>query len=335
MQTDVDQISFLKKGIYKITNLKTGRWYVGSVVSSNFRLRFKRHLNLLLNGKHENLHLQRAFDKYGQENFEFKILEILETNIFEREQYYLDTYFDELYNMNPFASKPPCFSTATTETKNKSIAGRKIFNQEALIYYNQIKKSEIKIEDVPRKFHAYINRYLTVVPWNKGLTKETHDFSFLRGVKKTCSEKFLNRAKQVGLKRRTLSKKINCFLYDGSFYKQFGSITEIVEYSKNTNDLVLILSSERKKDFTLEPNNIGKVLRHKQPHHKGLIFRWEDDSSIVNPLLPRDIRFNFKTFDQCFFYKHCLLLEQSNKDNSVNSEEPYLLGDTEPSSIEI
>ena len=59
-------------GIYKITNTITNNFYIGSTV--NFYNRFKKHRHSLNNNKHENIHLQRAFNKYGEDFFEFKII---------------------------------------------------------------------------------------------------------------------------------------------------------------------------------------------------------------------------------------------------------------------
>lgn len=64
----------MKGYIYKITNLKNGKFYIGSTL--NFESRKKKHLNDLQNGTHHNIHLKRAFEKYGEESFEFSYKEI-------------------------------------------------------------------------------------------------------------------------------------------------------------------------------------------------------------------------------------------------------------------
>lgn len=62
----------MNTGIYTIEHLGTGRRYVGSAV--NFANRWRSHLHLLRNGRHHSVHLQRAWDKYGEANFVFKKL---------------------------------------------------------------------------------------------------------------------------------------------------------------------------------------------------------------------------------------------------------------------
>lgn len=65
--------------------------YIGSAV--DFYLRFKKHISDLRRDKHDNKHLQRAWNKYGENNFKFEIVEIIndKNKLIEREQYYMDS----------------------------------------------------------------------------------------------------------------------------------------------------------------------------------------------------------------------------------------------------
>ena len=60
-------------GIYKIINVVNNKFYVGSAV--NFNRRKTRHFSELRNNKHNNKHLQAAWNKYGGEAFVFAIVE--------------------------------------------------------------------------------------------------------------------------------------------------------------------------------------------------------------------------------------------------------------------
>lgn len=80
-------------GIYKIANKINGKFYIGS--SNDIKDRWREHRNALNQNKHHSNHLQRAWNKYGEENFEFEIIEefedITETELREREKHYLET----------------------------------------------------------------------------------------------------------------------------------------------------------------------------------------------------------------------------------------------------
>lgn len=76
-------------GIYKITNNIDGKSYYGS--SKNIRKRWLKHKNELNKNKHINILLQRAWNKYGEDNFIFSVVEECDVeNLLIIEQKYLD-----------------------------------------------------------------------------------------------------------------------------------------------------------------------------------------------------------------------------------------------------
>ena len=78
-------------GIYKITCLSNKKFYIGSSV--DIKKRWNEHIWELNNGKHCNKHLQDAWNKYGQGNFKFEIIEKCgKNNILQKEQEYIDLY---------------------------------------------------------------------------------------------------------------------------------------------------------------------------------------------------------------------------------------------------
>lgn len=60
-------------GIYGIKNTVSGKWYIGQ--TTNLLKRIYGHSSKLINGKHNNAHLQSSFNKYGRDSFEFHVLE--------------------------------------------------------------------------------------------------------------------------------------------------------------------------------------------------------------------------------------------------------------------
>lgn len=88
--------------IYKIVNKYNGKIYYGS--AKNVIKRFNRHKNDLRRDKHVNTHLQRAWNKYGEDIFDFEVVEEVSDNmLLIVEQKYLDINYDG-YNIGLSAS---------------------------------------------------------------------------------------------------------------------------------------------------------------------------------------------------------------------------------------
>jgi group I intron endonuclease len=82
----------VNSGIYKITNVKNGKVYIGS--AQNIHRRWKEHLRTLSNGTHHCKYLQNAFNKYGEKFFILSTKELIEDSSkhIEREQFWMDYY---------------------------------------------------------------------------------------------------------------------------------------------------------------------------------------------------------------------------------------------------
>lgn len=82
-------------GIYKITNNKNGKIYIGYATVS-FGDRRDTHFACLRNGYHFNKELQNDFVKYGEDSFVFDVVEVINSDDIEiykeREQYYIKEY---------------------------------------------------------------------------------------------------------------------------------------------------------------------------------------------------------------------------------------------------
>lgn len=77
----------MNKGIYKITNLKNNKVYIGQ--TENFVNREQNHFYWLDNGEHHNEHLQKSYNKYGKDNFIFEVIEETE-DLDTRELYWIN-----------------------------------------------------------------------------------------------------------------------------------------------------------------------------------------------------------------------------------------------------
>lgn len=137
----------MKIGIYQIRNIINNKVYIGS--SIHIIKRFREHKNLLKRERHHSLHLQNAWNEYGEQNFIFEILEEVgeENLLFEREQYWMDknmSYKQENgYNINQYAES--CY----VRGENHPFYG-------------------VKREDHSERMMGKNNPMYGVSPWNKG-----------------------------------------------------------------------------------------------------------------------------------------------------------------------
>ena len=82
-------VDMKQSGIYFITNTINGKTYVGS--SNHISRRWNMHKHDLRKNKHDNTHLQRAWNKYGENVFKFEIAELVNTDeLLSVEQNYLN-----------------------------------------------------------------------------------------------------------------------------------------------------------------------------------------------------------------------------------------------------
>lgn len=73
--------------IYRIYCLPTGKSYIGK--STNVKSRFRCHRFALRRGTHYSTEMQSDWDKYGEDTFQFKVLEVCTSaNVDEREEYW-------------------------------------------------------------------------------------------------------------------------------------------------------------------------------------------------------------------------------------------------------
>lgn len=76
-------------GIYCIENLIDSKKYIGSTTC--FQKRYSKHLFELKNGLHSSLHLQQSYLKYGANNFQFYIIELIDKGTPDFEEILLNT----------------------------------------------------------------------------------------------------------------------------------------------------------------------------------------------------------------------------------------------------
>lgn len=98
----------MTRGIYKIINIINNKFYVGSAV--DLKRRKARHFSELRTNKHNNRHLQAAWNKYGEQAFVFVVLEEIaeDANLLAAENIWLHENVgkDYCYNIGVDATAP-------------------------------------------------------------------------------------------------------------------------------------------------------------------------------------------------------------------------------------
>jgi len=86
--------------IYKIKNLINGKVYIGQTILTPHK-RYLKHKSLLKNNKHFNNYLQNSWNKHGEENFSFTIIEKTDDiNVLnELEKKYIKLFGKNCYNI--------------------------------------------------------------------------------------------------------------------------------------------------------------------------------------------------------------------------------------------
>lgn len=103
--------------------------YIGS--SINIEHRLGNHKALLRDSRHWISHFQNSWNKYGESEFEFHVLEYCpKEKLIEREQFYLDIFqtVKHGFNLNPIAASTLGYKHTEETRKKNSEARKKQFN---------------------------------------------------------------------------------------------------------------------------------------------------------------------------------------------------------------
>lgn len=119
----------MNSGVYKITNLVTNDFYIGS--SIELKRRFSAHKRSLIKGTSSCTYLQNTWNKYGQDNFKFTIEAFCPKEYTRKlEQFFIDT-FNPKYNI-------------VTKVLEVNSRDRKVVNIDTNEQFNSIKEAAEK-----------------------------------------------------------------------------------------------------------------------------------------------------------------------------------------------
>lgn len=127
-------------GIYKITNTKNNKVYIGQ--SLEILSRWKNHLKIYNNENYAlyNRSLYKDMRKYGIENFQFSIVELCtKEELSNKEKYWINFYnsFESGYNDSDYSN---CYS--------------KLNQEQAIEIINHLKNTKLKIYEIAKLYNV-------------------------------------------------------------------------------------------------------------------------------------------------------------------------------------
>ncbi len=164
-------------GIYKIVNNINNKIYIGSAI--NLSRRFKEHIRTLKSNKHHNKKMQNSWNKHGENNFSFVIIEYCEKEkLILREQHYIDEINPE-YNICRIAGNTLGTKMSDEQKKHLSVinTGKKLteetnFQKFFTILFEEKIMTKIAIGLYPAGHEAY---EFPKIPTLKELDKDIGD----------------------------------------------------------------------------------------------------------------------------------------------------------------
>lgn len=199
--------------IYCILNSINNKCYIGSAISAYNRK--YEHFYKLKNRIHFNFHLQNAYNKYGKENFEFKIIENVEDpkDLIKREQWFIDNLKPQ-YNLTNVAGSTLGYkhSSETKEKCRKRMLGNK--------YLLGHKHSEETKKKISKRLSGLCNPN-----YGKPIHKNT-----MKALRKSWQTDDYKQARKEGYKHRM--RPVFQYTLDNKFVAEYESIRDAARITK-------------------------------------------------------------------------------------------------------
>lgn len=241
--------------IYHIKNKVNGKEYIGQTIDIDWRL--YKHFNYLRKGKHHSIKLQRAFDKYGEENFE--------VNYYQKEY---DNYQELLIEEQQEIAKYDSYNNGYNETKGGE-GHPTIFDFDTMVLLYQIGKRYEGVKHRLAEYYGCDRTSITSVFKKQYLDMVTYD-----------DKKLNSLIKELGLTSKNLKEN-----YINNYERKLNteqvlkilSIIEIKKYSQSACAKVYHVN----KDVI---SNIVRGKTYKEDYKKFLNLSLEEKQNLAEEL---------------------------------------------------
>lgn len=240
-------------GIYVIVNTKNGKVYVGQ--AQDFHTRWCKHKRTLNSNRHDNRHLQSAWNKYGAKVFRFQKLEYCSIEILdEREQHYLDVYMPKgmCYNIDPNVRHTRRGTLCSEETRRKlsnAAKTRPPVSEETRRKLSEASRGRTKSEETRRKLSEA----------GKGRKHTGETCRKLSVSAKNITSETRRKMSEAAKKRPPISEETRCKLSNASKNRSEDARRKMSEASKKRP----FPSEEARRKMSEANKNISEERRRK------------------------------------------------------------------------
>ena len=259
MKFNYSEEELQKFGIYSITNIINNKKYIGSTAKS-FDSRWKKHITNLKNGGHASHHLQSSWNKYGEDNFVFKIEEVVDSleNLLNLERDYITKYdsYNNGYNENPDPNFSPMLNKHTQEKVSEGMKK----------YWERLKEelSEDEYKKLCKEKHGHSS-------WNKGIKMSEKQTKNMHVKKKEVTQAMKDVHIANAQRRKDNAPYILVYDINGNWLNTFWCLSDLVKYSETEyNDLPLKIRSNGTRK--LHESKVSNAATGNKPY-KGLFFK--------------------------------------------------------------
>ena len=260
----------IKSGIYCIENKINHNKYIGQ--SKNIYQRFNSHKSELRGNKHKNEHLQAAWNKYGENAFNFYIIkEVPFDQLDFYERYYIDLFdtYKNGYNRDLGGSnnyKAP-LSKEIIEKRTEALSKLSPEEKEKRHnnYVNAHLKDSIPILQISLEDGSIVNEWISE-------RKAAYDLNY----DQCCIWECVNHVRKTYKKYIWISKSEFDNFNLNDYKNQNTQSRAILQCDFNGNIIKTWDSANQTKLDGFDSSSVIKCCKGKIKYHKGYIFKYKD-----------------------------------------------------------